>query len=255
MKMKKKSPLKAAPLRNPGQSVQDEIDDLIGDKLLPYYGSAVMLTSMAGYEWYATWKELPRSPITFSIMALLMALFAAFQIVKGRRKITHLKQGRDGERTVGQFLENLRQKGFFVFHDLVGDGFNLDHVVVGPKGVFTVETKTISKPQRGKAVVRYNGEQLSINGFVPDRNPIIQAKAQASWLKELLDEGNVSAPIKPVVVFPGWYIENESNATKATVWVLNPRALPTYIDNLPDRLSDSQIGLIKKMLILHLRKS
>ena len=74
------------------------------------------------------------------------------------------------------------------FHDVVGLGFNVDHVIVGPAGVFTVETKTWSKPAKGDAKVVFDGERVRINGFEPDRNPIVQAKAQARWLKEVLAE-------------------------------------------------------------------
>ena len=37
--------------------------------------------------------------------------------------------------------------GFAVFHDVPGDkAFNVDHVVIGPQGVFAVETKGRGKP-------------------------------------------------------------------------------------------------------------
>ena len=254
MKNNKKSPLTAAPLRTPGQSIQDEINDFIDDKVLFPYLAAMIFCILAMYEWFAVWRDLPRQPMIMTIAAIVMIGFATVRIIRGRKTLAHLKQGRDGERAVGQFLEDLRRKGFYIFHDLIGKDFNLDHVIVGPKGVFTIETKTISKPKRGNAVVRYDGEQLTINGCIPDRNPVVQAKAQAHWLKELLAEGNVSASIRPVVVYPGWYVESDSVAAKAPVWVLNPKALPTYIANLPDRLSNSEIGLVKKMLTLHVRK-
>jgi hypothetical protein len=254
MKNDKKSPLKAPPLRSPGQSIQDEINDFIDNKVMFPYLTAMMFAVLAMYEWIAAWRNLPRQPIIMTIMAVVMVGFAVIRIIRGRRTIAHLKQGRDGERAVGQFLEDLRPKGFYVFHDLLGEDFNIDHVLVGPKGLFTIETKTISKPKRGRAVVNYDGEQLIINGCTPDRNPVVQAKAQVNWLKDLLAEANLNIPIKPVVVYPGWYVENQGNAAKSPVWVLNPRALPRFIDNLPDQLSDSQIGLVKKMLTLHARK-
>ena len=47
---------------------------------------------------------------------------------------------------MGQLLENLRADGARVFHDLVGEGLNIDHVVVSPHGIFVLETKTWSKP-------------------------------------------------------------------------------------------------------------
>ena len=44
---------------------------------------------------------------------------------------------------MGQELERLYQEGFFVFHDWDSGKGNVDHFVVGPKGVFAVETKAL----------------------------------------------------------------------------------------------------------------
>ena len=51
--------------------------------------------------------------------------------------------GERGERVVGEELEKLASKGWTVVHDVpVGErGANIDHVVVGPGGVFTVNSK------------------------------------------------------------------------------------------------------------------
>ena len=64
----------------------------------------------------------------------------------------------DWERAVGQTLEALRRKGYRVFHDLIGEGFNLDHVIISEHGVFSVETKTYSKPAKGGCKIIYNGD-------------------------------------------------------------------------------------------------
>lgn len=44
-------------------------------------------------------------------------------------------------------------------------------------GIFTVETKTFSKPARGNAKVTFDGENILVNGFRPDRDPVTQARA------------------------------------------------------------------------------
>jgi len=61
--------------------------------------------------------------------------------------------------------------------DVVGDGFNVDHVLIGPAGVFTVETKTHSKP-RGDARVVFDGEAIQVAGMEPDRDPVVQARGR-----------------------------------------------------------------------------
>jgi hypothetical protein len=55
------------------------------------------------------------------------------------------RRGADGEERVAQSLSRLPM-GWYVFHDLtVGSrGANLDHVVVGPGGVFVLNTKNLT---------------------------------------------------------------------------------------------------------------
>jgi hypothetical protein len=80
-------------------------------------------------------------------------------VYKGSRGIpAHL--GRDGERAVGRTLERLVADGYHVFHDIVGPNWNIDHLMIGPGGIFTIETKTRSKLERGHAVIRYRAEQV-----------------------------------------------------------------------------------------------
>ena len=61
-----------------------------------------------------------------------------------QRRIVRL--GYDGEVTVGQELNQLLRDGYCVYHDIPADKFNIDHIVVGKKGVFAIETKARSKP-------------------------------------------------------------------------------------------------------------
>src|SRR5207245_284771 len=84
---------------------------------------------------------------------------------RARKRIKALRLARDGERAVAELLDGMRETGYRVFHDLVGPGFNVDHVLVGRHGLFLVGTKTISKPATGAATVRYDGESVRVGGF------------------------------------------------------------------------------------------
>jgi hypothetical protein len=88
---------------------------------------------------------------------------------------------RDGERCVGQCLERLRDGSGQVFHDLPSEGFNLDHVVISPHGLYVVETKTVSRPSP-KATITVEGDSLRVAGRIPDRNSIEQVTAAARQL-------------------------------------------------------------------------
>jgi hypothetical protein len=48
-----RSPIKAKPLRLPGQSLQKAIDDLLWDGIGPYFAVAGVLLLMAALEWLA----------------------------------------------------------------------------------------------------------------------------------------------------------------------------------------------------------
>ena len=108
-----------------------------------------------------------------------------------------------------------------MFHNLIGDGFNVDHVLIGPGGVFTVETKSYSKPASGPAEISFNGEQVAIGGWQLDRNPVIQARAQAGWLRALLKETTGRGLLNPashrlsrLVRQAGWASKNATMGAK-----------------------------------------
>jgi len=76
------------------------------------------------------------------------------------------RRGAQGERFVGWLLGRLPD-GWHVFHDIsVGErGANIDHVVIGPGGVFTINTKNLSSKVLVRAdTVLTNGRATA---FVP----------------------------------------------------------------------------------------
>jgi len=241
MKQDKRSPLTDKPLRNPGQSLERQLDDLLLNKVMQPIIIAATLVWMAGMEWWYHFHPQARSPITASIIASAVVVYAAFRIWRTWPELKQLRQGIDGEKAVGQFLERLRESGYQVFHDVMGDDFNVDHVIIGPAGVFTIETKTISKPMRGETKIQFDGETIQVNGQAMERNPVRQAKAQSSWLKKILQETTEREyKVRPVVVFPGWFIEQKPGSLRE-MWVLEPKALPSFLENAPNVLSAEEI--------------
>jgi hypothetical protein len=239
--MSSQSPLKAKPLRLPGESVDKEIDKWVTDKALGAFFVAASLCAIAYLEWYGFLTHSPRRPILFTVLAAVAVIFAAWRFWSVRGRIRQLKLGRDGERVVGQFLERLREGGGQVFHDIPGEGFNLDHVVISTHGIYAVETKTLSKPWPNAKVV-VEGDSLRVAGEEPDRNPIVQVTAAAKWLeKQLQASTGKRFFVRGVVVFPGWFVEQRGPS--GDVWVLEPKALPAFIDNAPAMISASDVSL------------
>ena len=164
MKNKTKSPLKDKPLRYVAQSCDEALEDLVLDKVLQYYLGACGCGLFIFYTWFFYFRPIEKPPIFLSVLFAIGFVFCSYKIFRYYKKVKGMKLGRDGERAVGQYLELFREDGCHIYHDILGDNFNVDHVVISSKGVFVVETKTYSKPEKGKAIITFDGQQILING-------------------------------------------------------------------------------------------
>ncbi len=248
-----KSPIKAKPLRLPGQSCEERRQELFEKKLeLPFLIAGASI-ALAAIELFRSYWNAPPNPRLYIGFAVIAIAFAALRFRKYRPEIRNLKLAAQGERAVGQFLDRLRSQGYDVFHDVPANGFNVDHVVVGPAGVFSIETKTWKKPNRGKAEVSFDGDLLLRNGMPGDRDPITQARAQASWLANEIEAGTGRrVRVRPVVLIPGWWIESGERAHKE-VWVLEPKAFPKFLEGQPQRLDSGDVHLVGYHLSRYVR--
>jgi hypothetical protein len=164
-----------------------------------------------------------------------------------------LRLGRNGERVVGQYLDRYSEPDATVFHDVPGPKSNIDHVVICSRGIFAIETKTRTKPKGRDAIVTVGSEGLKVNGRAPDRDPIVQARACANELKKVLrDSTGKPFEVQPVVLFPGWFIEDKRQS-KNEVWVLEPKALPAWIKNQRPAIESSDVSLATYHLSRHVR--
>lgn len=242
--MNKKSPIKDKPLRYVGQSLDERIQKLINEDALPYVMASFFMVCFAGYEWWRYFRDPPPSPKIMTFVASLFVIFCIYKMRKTLKEVKAAKLGRDGERAVGQYLEHLREKGHRIFHDLLGDNFNLDHVIISRKGIYVIETKTYSKPTKGEAKISFDGQSLDIKALGNQTKPITQVVAASNWLKNILFETTgKNFSIRPVILFPGWYIESIGQGKKSPIWVLNPKALPSFIENQPDIISQEDMML------------
>ena len=251
--MKKRSPLKDKPLRTPGQSLDEKLDDVLYDNALAPMMLAGVLIILACLEWVKSIYSLPPAPKLYTVLAAGGLLYTGVRIYLIWPRLQALKQGRNGERAVGQFLERLRTRDYIVFHDVVGKDFNIDHVLIGPAGVFTIETKTYSKKSGPDEKVRFDGVVLTVDELKLDRDPVVQGKSQANWLRHLLEESTGRKLLtKPVVLFPGWFVEQSPGSTR-DIWVLEPKALPAFLENEPACLSPEDVKLASFHLSRYIR--
>lgn len=251
MKKPDRSPLKDLPLRLPAQSLEQERRSLFEDKIEPWLLLGLVFVLVAALDWWRYLAKLPLSPLITTAGAGIAIAIAAWRLIRLLPKLRALRLGIEGEKVVGQYLERLRASGYDVFHDVVAPNFNLDHVLIGPAGVFVVETKTWSKPSHGEARIWFDGDQLRAGSLLPDRDPVAQALAQAKWLEnELQQSTGRELPVLPVVLFPGWFVQ-QSKTSLRRCWVLEPKALPAFLEQEPRRLAPEDV----KLTSYHLSRS
>jgi len=250
----KRFPVKERRLHSAGESLEQELEETISDIMVMVL-CATLLIAVALFEWIRLWLGLypsKQSAIVITVINVLLCGFVALRIRSRLRHAKNLSVGAKGEKTVGQFLETLRAKGYQVFHDIPGDGHNIDHVLIGPTGVYTIETKTRMKPE-GDARVSYDGSEVRVNGFAPDRDPVGQALAQARELRAILKSSTGKEFfVRPVVVYLGWYVE-QPVGKKPEVWVLNEQHFVAFLDHEDVRLKDEDIHLASYHLARHVR--
>jgi Nuclease-related domain len=248
-----RSPLdRHPPLRAAGQSLTDEIDRVVEDQAMTPALFALMMILLAAMEWTRYFTAFRPNHELFTVVAALASTYAAFKFIRTKKRVRQLHLGRDGERAVAEHLEWLRRLDFVVFHDVPNGDANVDHVVIGPQGVFTIETKTLSKPLRGACNVTVAKGKVFANGHRINRNPLVQAKAQAGWLGNYLRENQFQPYVWPVVVFPGWFVEAFDNKAEG-IWVLETKALSKFIENAPVRHTLDEVKAMASALRSHVR--
>jgi hypothetical protein len=187
------------------------------------------------------------------IMPLMIFIFTAgTSFFFGKRLLNLLERranyrlGYEGERFVGEELSRLIVLGFEIYHDVPFEGFNIDHVLVGPRGVFIVETKTRRKPMDvdGKKVfrVQFDGQSLlwpkstDSHGIHQAKN---NAKTLATWLSSATGD---SVRVTPILTLPGWLVERK--APSSEIYILNPKEIYQVCESYPEKISEPQLKRI-----------
>ena len=89
-----------------------------------------------------------------------------------------------------------------------------------------------------------------LSHYISAVRPAPCAKHHFPWLAELLNDGRRGTlfTVRPVVVFPEWFIECRESCEKSDVWVLNPKALGGFLDHQPCVLSAELIDTAAHVL-------
>ena len=246
----RRHPLRRNLLRSPGSSLRDALQ-AVGDKVDEYLllGATVPFGGPALYLWQAWLADRPVTVpglTVVTVLSLAVALYAGVRLTGLYHHRRILRLALDGELAVGEELTQLLSRGFRVYHDFPAEGFNIDHVVIGPTGVFAVETKARSKPTSGDgkrdATVVFDGRQL-VFPWGAEAHCLEQAARQAAWLQRWLRQAvGEPVPVQAVLALPGWFVERKG---RGAVLVFNPGETMALFPKMSGaRLDEKQVAQV-----------
>jgi len=162
---------------------------------------------------------------TVGEIGLLVTIFLIIRYVLPL--VERQDRGALAEEHVGGLLDELPEGRWRVIHDATLGRGNVDHIVIGPPGVFTIETKSHPGPVR---VSRLHGRTVA------------QAQAQGraiSWV--------TGSEVEPLVVFSRAWVDRPG-ARRKGVRVLPARMLLGYLRRGRRRLSPSDVEAAHRAL-------
>jgi hypothetical protein len=239
----------------PLQQLPSLLQDLTVGRTWPWLYVPAVLLALTLLEWVRFAFEWKPAPWTFTVVATAGCGAALFKLRQLALEARRERLGRDGEDAVADVLQGLVAQGWQVFHDVPGDRGEVEHVTIGPAGVFTIEAKTGLRPEGRRAKVVVDRAGVSVAGAPPSHDALDRASARAAWLAELLKR-STGKPfrVRSVLLFPGWHVTQKSPRRANDPWVLEPKAFVKLLERERTALSEEQIALASVHLNLHLRR-
>lgn len=147
-------------------------------------------------------------------------------------------KGARGEEIVAKKLAKLGREDWMALHDrLLGDrGRNVDHLLIGRRGVFSVNTKNLS----GDVVVK--GNTFRVGGY-RDRSVLHTARDEAARVGERLSLASgvkFSAIPVLVVLTPSLDVQEQPKG----VYVLGRGQIPSWFEDQPEALERAEAARI-----------
>jgi hypothetical protein len=169
------------------------------------------------------------------ILILVVALPVIFRLMikiseKLERERINFRKAATGEALVGYILERFPDD-YRVIHDLTTPFGNIDHVVVGPSGVYIIDTKN----WKGVVTADGNGELL-LNGR-PTQKPEVRALSRTIMdIKEKVKVLSALDPyIRGVLAFPSAWIDAKWGTTGHVHCVKDEQLYDYVVENKKGR--------------------
>jgi hypothetical protein len=179
--------------------------------------------------------------VALVLLMLLVARVAFRRMDELEKERKSLRNGAAGEKSVAHTLSKLPDD-FRVVNDVQTPTGNLDHVVIGPTGVFVIETKAC------RGIIGADGKgELTLNGK-PARKAHVNRLV--GRMMETRDRIQVLAPgadhfFQAVIVFTSAWVEAKFGTTGRAYCISDDRLVRHILENKPSRrLSALEVAVL-----------
>jgi len=198
-------------------------------------GLSILSLSIGGiYRYMGSIQAFASLGLTVMVIVSVKIYYWAEALGEKNEKFTDRsiawKQGVEAEESVDGLLEAL-PNNYFVIKDFVTKKGTTDYIVVGPKGILTIGTKS------HKGVVTKNGEKLLLDGLPFEEDFIKHAWAQSYFVRDLLAQNGVCAlRTQPVIVFTDADVQVKGKVRG--VQMIGSKDLHAFLEGLPVWMSE-----------------
>ena len=213
-----------------GESLQKKIDEDVET----YWGIWLLFVAfflLTVFCWLFYFKVFDADFVFAVVFSIFTVIIFVHGIWKSRKLLRHARnchKGMEGERLVGEILNKLSDDSTRVFHDVCGDAFNVDHLIISTRGIFTIETKHYDRKHGHKFL--FQGGKVFFNGR-QCMSLLNQMDGEASFIQEKLETlCGRRYPVQKVAVIIGAFIENPGKDF-SKYWILNENSFPKFFEN------------------------
>ena len=240
-----------------GESLQNKIREVEGS-FWEIVLSPIYFGIFAIFSWIATFGLVVLnwiSAVVFTLLTVVLGVRSYKKFQKAKDDLGKYRKGLEGERFVGEMLNRMSSSSTCVFHDIPGERFNVDHIIVSTRGVFAIETKHFDRTKGhefyfdGNMIQRKmpNGKIILCPKLLPQMDGVARFIHDEIKCRTTMD-----IPVIKVAIIIGCYIHTpaENDADKSIkryfdkYWITNEKLFEKMFMEEKEIYDDSVVKLI-----------
>ena len=226
------------------QTQDDVILERFRQRIKPYFIVTGFLFAFLLLEIFRWMTNAPPLPIVVGGLFIISMSFVLFQIKDCKDDLKFVRLGKHGEPDVIDVLNEIGNDSEQTIHKAVNiNGREVDYILVDQAGVILIRVCNWRTPTNSAAIIEYDDDEMLLNGYRPDENPIANLKGLRKFIENQLYVGlGKPISIENIVVFPEWFVKTP--VERVSTSVINPRELNAMLRKREGVLSDNDTCLL-----------